>query len=362
MKIGLVTISQGENYGNRLQNYAMQEVFKKLGHSVETISYGEDVRVSAKRLLIHFFKANILKQKIHKLIKHDRFYLFNKRMINFSSTRYICGKEFDTSAYDLFVAGSDQIWNLYFKDIEEFRDFMFLTFVPKGKKIAYSSSLGTNNVPKQYEKFFKDAIKEFDNISVRESAGANAIKEYCGIDVMTTVDPTLMLSYKEWDSFSKKPKELPKKNYLVVYFISEISDTVKDYIDRVSKEHNLEVVILKAGSELWIQIPDERYFCADPKEFVYYIAHSKLVITDSFHASVFSIIFKRPFRIFERKDLDMSSRTKELFNKINIGKWCIGDANLPLNQAFECDYSGVDEAIKKEQKKAFDYLKKALKT
>ncbi|MBQ8164274.1 MAG: polysaccharide pyruvyl transferase family protein [Clostridia bacterium] len=360
MKIGIVTIAQGANYGNRLQNYAVQEVFRKMGCRAETIAYDTEYNCTVKLLLLHFIKAKILRKKIYHLQKRDKFCIFNKQKINFSKKKYKCGEKFDISGYDMFSVGSDQVWNLYFKDIVEYRDLMFLTFVPAEKKIAYSASIGTDKIPEEFKVFFANSVKDFSNISVRETQGADIIEKHCDTRPETTIDPTLMLDRQKWVKFAKKPKNLPKKDFIVVYFISSLSDDIKEYIKSASELHDCEVVTLKSGCAQWVEIPDPKYFCADPQEFVYLISHAKAVITDSFHASVFSIIFKQPFRIFERKDLNMSSRTQELLDKIHIGKWCLGNISEPPERIIDCDYTDVDEAIEQERQKAFVYLKKAL--
>lgn len=360
MKIGIVTIAHGANYGNRLQNYAVQEVFKSIGCETETIAYDTEYISTVKLRFIHFIKAKLLKKQIYHMQKKDKFQLFNKRKIKFSKKMYVSPELFDISGYDMFSVGSDQVWNLYFSDTIKYKDLMFLTFVPSEKKIAYSASIGTDDLPEEFAEFFTQFVSNFSSISVRESAGSRIIKKYCDKDAETTIDPTLMLSKQHWTKFSKKPKTLPKKEYIAVYFVANLPEDIKEYIKTVSEYYGYDIVRLKSGASSWTEIPDPKYFCADPQEFVYYIANATLVITDSFHASVFSTIFKKPFRVFERKDLNMNSRTQELFDKIHLGKWCIGNIEEPTEKLLETDYAGVDEAIAKEQQKALNYLKKAL--
>ena len=213
MKVGIVTITEGENYGNRLQNYATQVTLKNLGCEVETIfnNYGQKknnfIKKIAKQLL--FLMGDILNincsVKINNFKRAKRFKDFNDRLIYMS--KYELGKGYAPEElkdnYDFFIAGSDQIWNPEFSfnsDIE------FLTFAKPGQKIAYSASFGISKLPNSCKENYRKWISDMDYLSVREEVGADIIKELTGRDVEVLVDPTIMLSKDEWLSIAKKPK------------------------------------------------------------------------------------------------------------------------------------------------------------
>lgn len=252
--------------------------------------------------------------------------------------------------YDIFVTGSDQVWNHNF---ERMSNIDFLTFAPKEKRNSFSASFGINEVPEDMKKYYKNNLLGLKNISVREEAGKEIIEELTGRkDVDVLIDPTMLLTTKEWDKVSKKPKQLKKDKYILNYFLGELSESRKKEIDRIAKENGCEVInILDSNSP---------FYQTGPSEFLYLEKNAFLICTDSFHSCVFAILYNRPFIVFNREDklVSMNSRIDTLLSKFKLedrryeGK--IQKEDLLNN------YEEAYKILENEREKATNFLKKAL--
>ncbi len=361
MKIGIVTIMDYTNYGNRLQNYAVYYVLKKkLGCSaVSLASYKEKPFYDGQ--YISWFKNQIVKQlsRFPELVE-KRFGSAVTRWANFNTwskliptknyyNRQLLPEKLNRN-FDFFIAGSDQIWNYSFSS-QKFDDY-FLRFAKPGKKIALSGSFGVESIPGEWRHVYTEGLKEFSYISVREDAGQTIIKELLGKEVPVLIDPTMMLSKEEWLKVSKKPRVDCAKPYVLKYYLGDEKEENK--IDIWAKENGYEVYEL-----LNKDIPE--LYSAGPGGFISLISNASLVCSDSFHCIVFSIIFSRPFLVYARQGSEnyMTSRLDTLLKKFGFeNRW---KHLIEENDYLKCDYSLVPELLEKEQKMFMDYLSKALK-
>ena len=341
-KIGIITIFDENNYGNRLQNYATQEVLKSLNFDVETIN-----NFNNKANSEYFEKMkNILPGR------REKFLDFNNENLKITKELIIHDEvpEKFHERYDYFVIGSDQIWNHEFYD--RFSDFCFATFAPKEKRVSFSASFGISNVPENaYNKYAR--LNELKAISVREDAGKKIVERITERnDCVVLLDPTMMLSADKWSSVMKKPEMLKNDKSILKYFLGNVSKERNDEIERFAKEHDCEIIDV---------LDKESFYATGPSEFIYLIKNSFLVLTDSFHSCVFSIIFDRPFLIFERDEdgmRDMNSRIDTLLQKFELkNKNFTGKID---NTHLETNYTNVSNILSKEQEKVIEYLKNAL--
>lgn len=361
MKVGIVTITNGENYGNRLQNYATQNVLTKLGCEVETVfnNYGDNknsyVKEGIKSIICLVAQKLTINgnYKINNMERVRKFKRYNDRLINKSKFEFGRGnapKEIKDN-YDFFVTGSDQVWNPEFpinSNIE------FLTFAKPGQRIAYSASFGISKLPDRCKENYRKWINDMDYLSVREEAGADIIKELTGRDAEVLVDPTIMLSKDEWLSIAQKPKCYKGKKYILTYFLGEMSKEVNMKLNKLAKENDYEIINL-------LDKMDREIYSVDPSEFIWLINNAELMCTDSFHGVVFSLIMKTPFVILDRISncSSMNSRIDtllKLFNKEERYGMDIEDENI-----FNMDFSNVDSIMEEERKRAYRYLKNAMK-
>lgn len=366
-KIAILTITDGENYGNRLQNFALQEVLREKGYHVETIRRSTYRDTGTKDIIIRFVK-NIVKTAIgrqtdkHILNRKFRFYLFNRKYIHFSKcvlhdNNYPC----DLNAmFDYFVVGSDQVWNAGFRIISD--DILnHLAFFASGeKRIAYAASFGTDRIANGFEQYFIDELPRFKAISVREETGAKIVEE-CGANAEVVLDPTMLLGKENWMEFAKKPAYVKESSFIVTYFLGEKDKRILEYIKSIAG--NTKVYNLDIESQLSELIDSVRVFSTAPDEFVWLIQNADCVLTDSFHATVLSILFHKPFCVFERKAIresyKMGSRIDTLLGMFQLERFRNRDCLLSIRPE-PYDAGMIDKIIDHERKKSLDFLRRAL--
>ena len=345
-KIGIVTMVDGNNYGNKLQNYALQETLKKLNCEVTTLK-NINLLNTKKFFFLRLLKFYTLRKKDDNSIRNQKFDEFNKN-INFSQN-IINPYSNISKNYDYFVAGSDQIWKPTYGRM---RDVDFLSFANDEQKISYAASFGISELSEKEQKYAKKMLKKFKNISVREEAGKNIVKKLTGRDdIEVLIDPTMFLSKNEWEKVSK-PIELPKKEYILLYYLGDTSDERYEIIKKFADKNNYEIINLLDKQN--------KYYYTGPSEFLYLIAHASLVLTDSFHCCVFSILFNKPFLVYKREGnkVDMYSRIDTLLKTFQLEcRIYNNDINL---RHLNIDYTKTYEILEKEKEKALYFLKKSI--
>lgn len=368
-KVGIVTLNSYQNYGNRLQNYATEQILKSLGFEVETIIKINNKNMGKKEIknkINRFKKMNfrnkyceiskLLDKKINKKIstyvhkdeireRINNFKSFSNKHLN--EKKYKADEKLNEQ-FNFFIAGSDQIWNPCGN-----LSFEFLNFADNHKKISFSPSFGISEIPSHHKKNYKKWISDFAYLSVREKEGVNIIKELTGRNAELLVDPTMLLSRKQWIDVSKKSVNKPSKKYLLIYMLGKKPEKRDKKINIFSSNNNLEIVRLA-------DINDDKRFIEGPSEYIDYFKSANVIFTDSFHGAIFSIIFNKPFVVYDRCGgfSSMSSRINTLLNKFNFESRLA--ENINEKDIFEIDFSHVSEIIKKEKKKSMDFLKKAL--
>jgi len=306
-KVEILTLPGYFNYGNRLQNYALQEVIKNFSEEVETLilpkvsvqssgifnkikkvfsyplSKTAKVAVSIINNKIRTIKYKyILEQRENKFKQFSQKYINEKHVNNSDELKQIAKDA------DYFVVGSDQVWHPYNMD-----QYYSLQFVEEKKRIAYAPSFAISEIPEDVKPQYKEWLSSIPYISVREKEGAKIIKELTGRDVPVLVDPTLLLTKDEWLKISKVHAYKPSSKYLISYFWGKIPTERKTLIKQIAKKYNLEIVSIA-------DLKDKKTYIADPSEFIDYINSASLVLTDSYHGTIFSILMETPFFVYER--------------------------------------------------------------
>ncbi len=388
MKVGIITLFS-ENYGNKLQNLAVQKLLEAQGCDVETIIY--NVKGGIR-------KPSPLSQKLNKLnpiyaskVVQQRFknkYLYkNSRDGIFGSVKFVKNTDvnelyearkkayeeyvienlkiadFNLSfenmdderldEYDYFIAGSDQVWNPTYPSTSCIN---FLTFAPKHKRIALSPSIGLSVLPDYAKPIYSKWISEIPNLSVREEKGAGIIKELTGRDVVVLADPTICVPKAEWEKVEKKPCFDTSKPYVFTYFLGNETNRYRNFIEAYAKKNCCEIINL-------FDLREPEYYSANPAEFVYLIHNAKMVFTDSFHGTVFSLIMHTPFVVFDRIEnggKGMGSRIDTLLKTFSMKNRHFNVINK--KEIDNINFSNVDSVIKGLQNKTNEFLSKALKT
>lgn len=327
---------QYPNYGTLLQAYALQTVLEKQGNEVKIINYE-----TQKNNVIILNKYN-LKRQIKRLSN-----FIQKRYTYFQLKRDSAGykneiekreQQFDVfinselhmteklnlielhklvKQFDVFVAGSDQIWSPKYLD----KSF-FLDFVSGKRKLSYAPSFGINDLDDKTIKFIKPLLEELDAISVRELQGLKLIKDKMKLNGTIVLDPTLLLDKEEWITqlnVRKKNKKESQKKYILCYFLGN-NEYYWNIVEQVKKKLELQVVIIPYTSEAYRK-PYKKIVTGDPFEFIDWIENAEYVITDSFHGTAFAINMGKSFLALARfKDTDYNSENSRVLSLLNIMK------------------------------------------
>lgn len=338
--IGLITLNGYENYGNRLQNYALKKHLQDQGFSVDNIwqlTPVEYIKIRIKRLI-----------KSRKRFKN--FYEFDKVYIK---SKYVFDIKKVAQNYDRFIVGSDQVWNYSFND---FNDLFFLLFSERNKNIAYAASFGVDSIPETLVEYYKKGLNNIKYLSTREETGKNIVEKITGRnDIDCVIDPTMLIDPNDWEEIAHPPENFRNNKYIFIYFLGELSDNV--YQDIVRFAENQECTIVNILDE------NDLYYSVGPSEFLFLVKNAFFVCTDSFHASVFSILFERPFLVYDRNNNGenvMGSRIETILNTFHLEERKVSNQVLGLKY-LECDYSNNEKILKEQKQKAINFLNKAVK-
>lgn len=343
-KVGIVTIIDNDNYGNRLQNYAVQEIIKTFGFQIETLqnrSYSNSKKRFIQRCIRYGRKSSTYSANQNRKKNFEK---FNEKIL-FSKKIYT---PFSKSDHDYVVVGSDQVWNPHFRRLS---DVDLLNFVEPEKRIAVSASFGVDKLPNTCESDVSKEMRKFKAISVREEQAKHIVDELTGKNsAVVVIDPTMMLSAEQWNDVLTEPS-CKNTDYILCYFLGEPSEKQNSEINRTAEENGCEIInILDHESAAYE---------SGPSEFLGLIKNARLICTDSFHASVFSILFHRPFVVFGREGnaVKMSSRIDTLLKTFGLTNHVFENQINAKN--LQCDFNGVDEQLTREREKFKSFLKAA---
>ena len=378
-KIGLVCVNNN-NYGSILQSFALQHILKKLGNDVTVIRYEEKSlmqklhRMKSKEWTLNkwnyiknYYIIPIWNKPLKKglELRNARFYKFKNSHFNYSDI-YISLNAISqyVKRMDVVVLGSDQVWHP--SNLE--MNYFTLNFVPINiKKISYAPSFGVSSLTKIQAKKTIDFLKRFDAISVRELSGKKIIKDLIGKDVEIVCDPTLLLSSDEWNAVLNISKPIVNFKYILCYFIGD-NPWQRKKAETLSEKLGLKIISLPHidkyvhNDESYADI---KYYDAGPIEFVNLIKYASLVLTDSFHATVFSIINHTPFFSFNRfktnNKTSTNSRISSILEILGLERRHIkSETNLNIKDDILCDFSKADKALEIFRNDSLVYLKKSI--
>lgn len=375
MKVGIITIHNSPNYGACLQSFALWKYIDGQGVGCEMIDlyrpYQKEYIPSRRfrlmresklkrwlpRFVIHFMK-NLLDVKELRYFSDSakvKFDAFNALIKQSEAYRKIDKLYKNPPLYDLYITGSDQVWNPAQPYCME---PYFLTFVPKGKmKISYAASIGLSDLRENEKEKFRAWLSSYSAVSVREKQ-AKALLESCsGLKVEQVLDPTFLLDVEYW----KELAEYPKVNEpYILLFTLDYSWQMVEYCKRLAKESGAKLIVLNqvqpdCKDESYIPVTD-----AGPKEFLGYIAKAEMVVTNSFHGTVFSIILgANNFYTYISPTSERGNRILELLDIFGLH-----DHLLPVSlnvgymelNARKIDRGTLMPIITKEQMKGREFL------
>lgn len=355
MKVGIVSQFGNVNFGNKLQNYALQQCLLKYADTVITIKN----KPKAKNAVDYLQRFTSLAESewLNRLCgKHRKatFLQFHNRYIRDSKTSYRLDTDEMTlkkqDRCDRYCTGSDQVW---IPNSSITGPIHYLTFAEREQTFSYAASFGVECIAPEDEEFVRRGLQHIKYISVREDAGKRIVEQLTGrTDAQVLVDPTMLLTTGEWDAVASAPKKPLPKKYLLTYFLGTVSSERAKAIRGKAKELGCELVELMD--------PNSPFYAIGPGEFVYLIKNAAYVCTDSFHGSVFAFLYGRPLAIMSRQGgkENMSSRLETLASKFQLQDRVIADDSL-AELSEQVDYTagyGVLEEERKKSKTFFDMV------
>lgn len=348
MRIGIVTFTRGDNFGQRLQNYALQEYLKKFADEVFTIP--QNKHTNSVRTIFRKFKYNLfhINAFLSNTMRHIKFMMFDKNMINYyRPIKDEKSLSIVKNDFDYFVCGSDQIWSPFSPFVD---DTMFLIFADKKQRISYAASIAGEYIPKDKEEYFIRYWKGFDEISIREERLKHYIEQNTGVTTSVHIDPTLLHTMKFWSTLATVPKNLYVGKFVFCYILGD-----KSHVQEVLDKYNVD------GLKIIDVMNDPKYYAISPTDFLGMIIKSEFVVTDSYHGTIFSIIFHKPFVIVNRlgETVVMKSRFETLFDKLSIGdRWA---ESMSVENMYALDYIKIGDSIKQEQKRTKEYFQRRIR-
>lgn len=356
MRIGILTQPLYANYGGILQNFALQQVLKRMGHTPITLDYMPSL--SFGRYLLYVGKGilcSLFPSKRHP-IKPYRHFLERPASIdsfvrsNIALTRTIpkySERILKKHKIEALIVGSDQVWR-YSYNSETIRD-MYLHFARNYPclRVAYAASFGeeTWKYPEIIVSEVRELAKLFDAVSVRENSGVGLCRDGLDINAYTVLDPTLLLSASDYAGFcaDSNPEEQP---YLAAYVL-DLTDKKLEYIHNAAASKGLKVKMMTV-SDVGVSIED----------WLSTIKNAQYVITDSYHGCLFSIIFGKQFKAFINRERG-ADRFVTILGSLNLLGRLIDNPEEQL-PSDDIDYSAVYSCLKSLQEKSLSFLSSSL--
>ena len=372
MRIGIVTFTFWTNYGCLLQAYALQTALTRMGHEVEHLQLPVEFTtlhpnwkmpmVYCKRAIRKYFcgERNIpIFMHPHKWIRinTDAFIAYHIH------PRYLNEEEWTeelSNEYDAIIFGSDQIWRpIYAYPIEKY----FGSFLGNSniKRISYAPSFGTedNEYSKEQLSLCRTLLSKFNAVSVRENSAVTICKERFGVDAKHVLDPTMLLTHEDYECIFKQAKTPRSAGTLAVYVLDE-NQQIDDFIKKQSLQQGLTPFRINSKVENYNAKLSE---CQQPpvERWLRAFHDAKFVITDSFHACVFSILFHKPFICIGNKKRGMS-RFDSILNMFGLENRLVDINDIADYVEKEIDWEHVDSVLAQKRKEAFHFLNQALQS
>lgn len=376
MKIAILTLPLHTNYGGILQAYALQTVLERMGHEVSVI---EKIR-KPYRLKWNEAPSIYMKRIVTKLIGKSCTVFYEQKLnreipiirqnTDLFITKYIHRKnyqdfnEIEEGFFDAFVVGSDQVWRAFWeKQCCIVIDNVYLKFTEgwNVKRMSYAASFGTDewDYTEQQTTKCRRLIQMFDAVSVREESGVSLCRDYLNVDAQHVLDPTMLLEKEDYIKLFEVAKISESRGNLLCYILDE-SQEKTNLIDGIAKEKSMKPFMVNSKVEN-MHAPLSERIQPPVEEWIRGFYDAKFVVTDSFHACVFSIIFQKPFIVIGNKERGLS-RFESLLSCFGLTERmvsCVEDANKILDNTI--DWKKVNEKLVINRFQSKDFLKTNLK-
>lgn len=380
-KVGCVIAYGGINFGTLLQDFATVKKIKDFGYQCEIIRYKKHLSIYEKiKLFLRLIRIGDFSAQSRSLNKKWNVF-WNKRYAKERSLRIKASKRFGkenleplfveydgyenlckgSRNYDLVLVGSDQIWSL----ISLYGNFYNLMFVDDEiPKVSYASSFGVSQIPSFQKDATKKYLDRFAMIGVREDSGKNIVDSLSKNKATVVSDPTMLLTASEWKAFIADSTIEIEKQYIFCYYLGTNVESREAAIE-LKKKTGMPIVAIKHSDEYFAYdetFGDMTLNDVDPKDFLKLINKADFVCTDSFHCSVFSILFHKKFMSFYRyREQSKSSRNTRIDNLLGLFSLSDRIYNGNINVIYEdINYKEIEKRLADYRNFSLDFLKREL--
>lgn len=373
MKVVIMTTVLSENYGAALQAYALKEVIESLGISANNYRYNDPLRILGSMSGIQKIKHKLWKMGVAVITgnrKSKRFTSFQENYLALTPKMFTSADQLrdNYGEYDVYIAGSDQIWN---PDFFVYDTSYFLDFIPPEKrKISYASSFGKADfLCEEYSEKCGELLKQFKCVSVRERSGVDIVYKLCGKKAECVLDPTLLLTRDDWTKLVKTQKK--EEDFILCYTMPG-DKIVTRAIEKVAQKLSLTtgLPLKRIGNKEYDVLKFGRRSCdieAGPEEFVNYFYRARYVVTNSFHGVAFSLNFGKDFFVpinnALRTNTALHERLLSVIELLRAYEAIINTSDITSGLDLKLhliDHETVNERLQIERKKSLEFLKNAI--
>lgn len=369
--VGLLTFHWADDYGAMLQAYALKRYLESLGEEAEFIPY-VPVRFISRYWwlpLYSFLKGKrICCLPNYSLWKRNlslgkSFWKRRRAMAGFRA-QYLCAlppkrtlSSISLEKYSCVLVGSDQVWNPAITIGLSDAYLGNLQGKESCRLISYAASFGGSKLPPEYIPQFKLAGNNFAAISLRESCAVPFVEEVLHREVTDVLDPVFLLQREEWEKLANRP---PEQGYILSYW-TEYDGRLMEYLRQLSEQTGKKVLQLNPPGLKAVPKWIELRIAGGPREFIGCLQNAACVVTNSFHATAFSVLLKRPFLVFRHSS--RSSRMQDLLKKLGLQARMAGEAGFPQTEDIwaEIDWEQTDRLLEKEKTRSAAFIRNNLK-
>ena len=365
MKIGILTFYCSDNCGAMLQAYGLKQYIKSICQTVDIIPYAPPFLTGRHWFFPYYpgmrknckwafavFKRNLRQGRNFYILKSNMNRFRKKYLADGTRTiRTLRGLE--KIAYDIYVVGSDQIWNPEITFGLRRAYFGAFRRPPKSRVVAYAASMGGGSLPERYSAQMKELLKSVDCLSVREKAAISYLRSLTDKKICPVSDPVFFIEARKWEALAVYPKD----NAYILLYSTERNFEMNRYVKELSNEKGLKVIELRLDG-ICSDLDFEMAADAGPSEFLGYVQHASYIVTNSFHAVAFSIIFHKQFLVFGHST--RNARLENLLLECGLeGRLVYGSPNLhAMDQLIH--WNSIEEKKEQMTERSKRYLINAL--
>lgn len=366
MKICTITCHDVYNHGASMQAYALMTYLTKLGHKVEIIDYKPDYLSNHYNMMSISnlkWKKNILTKYIYLTLKmpgriislqrKKAFDIFKENNLVITKKRYKSNEELKECLpeADVYICGSDQIWNSLHQNGRD--PAFYLDFVPDNKiKVSYAASFATETIDDKYKAMVNEKVSRLDRLGIREKSGVKIVEDLGIKNAVNVVDPVFLLDKEDWDKIGT---EVFRDKYVLVYDFDK-SNLVEKIAMDISKKKGYKIYTINADKPKYA---DKYFNLSGPSTFVSLVKNAQFVISNSFHAVAFSIIYNKNIAIVNRIE-NINTRMRDLLDDLHLNHKLVGDDYNIEEVMKDINYKNCKDILQNKVIKSKDYIDEVL--